>query len=107
MQFNFDAQRNLQDQSGSSACRVVVVGRRRRQTHGSATSGAGTSRELQKMTDRDVCFKRDRLQAKIISLCCPNVFGGGCAGSAVLVTSCGADENALQTLHVPARDRNY
>jgi hypothetical protein len=37
----------------------MVVGRRRCRTRGSTSSGAGTSRQLQKITDRDDCDKRD------------------------------------------------
>jgi hypothetical protein len=36
----------------------MVVGRRRRRTRGSTSSGAGTSRQLQRITDRDDCDKR-------------------------------------------------
>ncbi|PMD17291.1 hypothetical protein NA56DRAFT_648725 [Hyaloscypha hepaticicola] len=37
----------------------MVVGRRRRRTHCSTSSGAGTSQQLQKVADRDDCDKRD------------------------------------------------
>jgi len=42
----------------------MVVGRRRRRTRGSTSSGAGTSRQLQKITDRDDCDKRDERWAR-------------------------------------------